>query len=344
MRFVFVFMVILLACSPADKTTPRQSDGEVNPEWNPQKEEAIVLEKGRPVEEWMCGHAVYVRDYHTWVAATLDSLNEGRKYTIDEYSFIHANPWIMDSLRATDYYLLKERGVISKDPKAIQLIAAGTTLQVPDAAEVDRIKKLLAGTYLDINIPEFKLRIYQGDSVVAAFPVRVGKNDSRYLEMAGKKVNLRTIPGEGKIVRINRTPVFINPKDNKRYKVTHRDDDVVTDLPNIPWLEPEINGIRYGQLIHPTTNLETLGKPVSNGCIGLREADAWTVFFYAPIGTRVHIRYDLVVPGQDGDTLRLKNIYPGFEQKLTRQESRKKLSNSGIPPSKTLCYCGLENE
>jgi L,D-transpeptidase ErfK/SrfK len=287
---------------------------------------------------------VYIRDYHTWVASLLDSLNEGRPYAIDEYSFIHANSWIIDSLRATDYYLLKDRGIINEDPKAIQLVSEGTTLIVPDANEVNRIQKMMANTYIDINVPEFKLRIFQGDSVVAAFPVRVGKNDSRYLEMAGKKVNLRTNTGEGKIVRINRAPIFINPKDNKRYKVTHRDDGVVTGLPNIPWLEQEINGIRYGQLIHPTTNLETLGKPVSNGCIGLREADAWTVYFYAPIGTPVHIRYDLVIPGPEGDTLKLKNIYPGFEQKPTRPDSHKKQSDTGIPASKTLCYCGPENE
>ncbi len=103
--------------------------------------------------------------------------------------------------------------------------------------------------------------------------------------MAGRVVDLRTQVGVGKIVRINRAPVFINPRDNKKYTSTRRDDNIRTKLPNIPWLEPEINGIRYGQLIHPTTNLETLGKAYSNGCISLRESDAWSVFFYAPLGT-----------------------------------------------------------
>jgi hypothetical protein len=344
MRLLFIFLVMIIACSPGDKTAKRQPGDPAKPDVVAQKEDTMIKGEMRELEKWICDSSVYVRDYHTWVAATLDSLNEDRPYTIDEYSFIHANPWIIDSLSATDYYHLKDLGITSKDPKSIQLIAAGTSLYVPDSIEVARILKQLGVTYLDINIPEFKLRIIQGDSVVATFPVRVGKNDSRYLEMAGKKLNLRTIPGEGKIVRINRVPIFINPKDNKRYKFTHRDDDVVTGLPNIPWLEPEINGIRYGQLIHPTTNLETLGKPVSNGCIGLREADAWTVYFYAPIGTRVRIRYDLIVPGTDGDTLQLKNIYPGLEKKAIRPTPGVGLGAVTIPMSKTLCYCGPENE
>lgn len=55
-------------------------------------------------------------------------------------------------------------------------------------------------------------------------------------------------------------------------------------------LEPAIDGIRIGQLIHLTTNLATLGKLSSNGCIGLRESDAWMVYYYAPLGTKVLFR------------------------------------------------------
>ena len=51
----------------------------------------------------------------------------------------------------------------------------------------------------------------------------------------------------------------------------------VTKLPQIPFIETEINGIRNGQLIHPTTNPETLNKAYSNGCIGTKEADAWVI-------------------------------------------------------------------
>ena len=72
-------------------------------------------------------------------------------------------------------------------------------------------------------------------------------------------------------------------------------------MPQIPWIETEINGVRNGQMIHPTTNPKTLGKAYSNGCIGTTEADAWIIYYYAPIGTPIEIKYDL--KNEDGKTL-----------------------------------------
>ena len=84
---------------------------------------------------------------------------------------------------------------------------------------------------------------------------------------------------------------------------------VLFELPQIPWLETEINGVRNGQLIHPTTNPNTLSKSYSNGCIGTGEGDAWIIYYYAPINTKVIIRYNLKRINKEGDTLTLKNIY-----------------------------------
>jgi L,D-transpeptidase ErfK/SrfK len=50
-----------------------------------------------------------------------------------------------------------------------------------------------------------------------------------------------------------------------------------------------------------------LGKAYSNGCIGTSEADAWFVYYYAPLGTAIEIKYNLI--NADGKTL--KDIY-GF--------------------------------
>ena len=66
--------------------------------------------------------------------------------------------------------------------------------------------------------------------------------------------------------------------------------------------------MRHGQLIHPTTNPESLGKAYSNGCIGTKEADAWVIYYYAPLSTKVIIRYDLTVK-KDGEKQELKDIY-----------------------------------
>ena len=80
-------------------------------------------------------------------------------------------------------------------------------------------------------------------------------------------------------------------------------------MPQIPFIETEINGLRNGQLIHPTTNPITLNKAYSNGCIGTKEADAWVIYYYAPIGTGITIRYDLNMVDESGKRHILKDIY-----------------------------------
>ena len=72
-----------------------------------------------------------------------------------------------------------------------------------------------------------------------------------------------------------------------------------------------VDGQRLGDLIHPTTNPKTLSKAYSNGCVGLKEADAWYVYYYAPLGTRVVFRYELRPVREEGDTLTLRDIYRG---------------------------------
>jgi L,D-transpeptidase ErfK/SrfK len=80
-------------------------------------------------------------------------------------------------------------------------------------------------------------------------------------------------------------------------------------MPQIPWIETEIDGVRNGQMIHPTTNPETLERAYSNGCIGTREGDAWIIYYYASLGTPIKIRYELSVKDQKGEMVVLKDIY-----------------------------------
>ena len=80
-------------------------------------------------------------------------------------------------------------------------------------------------------------------------------------------------------------------------------------MPVIPWIETEINGIRNGQMIHPTTNPETLGKAYSNGCIGVSESDAWIIYYHAPLNTALQIRYDLIILDEKGEKRELEDIY-----------------------------------
>jgi L,D-transpeptidase ErfK/SrfK len=213
-----------------------------------------------------------------------------------------------------------ERGIFTYDPQAVLVLREGTRLRIPDSSEVDSILEYQGLVYIDINIPEFKLRIWHYDSLLYTFPVRVGQNTSKYLAVSNANVDLRTQVGSGCIVRLNRNPDFVNPTNGKEYKVTRRDDERVTLMPRIPWIEPELNGIRYGQLIHPTTNPNTLGKAYSNGCIGTKEGDMWIIYYYASLGTSVNVRYDREVVNDDGKKVILKDIYPGYKEEIAKQK------------------------
>jgi L,D-transpeptidase ErfK/SrfK len=252
---------------------------------------------------------IKISDFFKVMDSLVDMYDTLLTYPVTEHLIIRYNPWVIDSLAATDYYLLKERGIINLDPKELPVFIPGQYLIIPDSSAVDSLNRVFKQTSLDINIPEFKLRVMLADSLIREFPVRVGRNESRYLAMTGRVTNLRTLTGEGIILRHIKNPDFINPVNNRIYRVTRRDDGVVTALPNIPWLETEIDGERYGQLIHPTTNIETLGKAVSNGCIGTSEAAGWVIYYLAPAGSRIAIRYDLDVIDNEGNTIKLPNIY-----------------------------------
>jgi L,D-transpeptidase ErfK/SrfK len=250
-----------------------------------------------------------VRRYFKWMDSLVQVYDTLLPYQLSEHLIARANPWLIDSLAATDYYVQMERGNFVYDQTAMTVLFAGDSLGIPDSLFGAQLLEKLAATTIDVNIPEFALRVIESGDTLYRFPVRVGQNKTKYLAMAGREVDLRTSTGTGTIMRINRYPRWINPSDNKPYEVTRRDDHRVTACPQIPWLEPEIGKLRQGQLIHPTTNPKTLGKAYSNGCIGMREADAWRVYYHAPLGTAVVFRYDLSIAGPDGEVVQLKDIY-----------------------------------
>lgn len=230
-------------------------------------------------------------------------------YQIDEHVLVRTNDWIINRLIDTDYYLMEEKGEFAYDNRQLVILHKGDTLVIPDSMATQQICDAIANTTLDVNIPEFKLRIRVGEKVKHTMLIRVGRNERKYLKLAGREVDLRTATGTGYIYRINRDPIFINPSNGRRFYTTQRDDGKRTRMPQLPWLEPELDGYRYGHLIHPTSNPKTLGKAYSNGCVGLGEADTWLLYYYAPEGTKVVFRYDLEVIDDQLDTIMLKNIY-----------------------------------
>ncbi|WNH12623.1 L,D-transpeptidase [Thalassobellus suaedae] len=252
---------------------------------------------------------ITIEHYFQFLDSIVNKYDSVTSYKLSEHLLVRANSWIIDTLKNTDYYIMKARDSFIYNQKKMIVIPKGTYITIPDSTTAIKLLNSFKKTTIDINIPEFKLRIYEDSIKLYEFPIRVGRNEKKYLKMAGRVLDLKTKTGSGFIVRHVRNPSYYNPVNGHRYFVTKRDDGKLTKLPQIPFIETEINGIRHGQLIHPTTNPETLNKAYSNGCIGTKEEDAWVVYYYAPIGTKIQIRYDLNGTDTKDKSLLLKDIY-----------------------------------
>lgn len=260
----------------------------------------LVIEVPRPVT---------IDAYFGFMDSLAATYQPRLSYPVSEHLLVHANPWVLDTLKETDYYRRMARDSFVYDQKLQIALAAGSRIIIPDSSRAAEIYRRMGALRLDVNIPEYRLRIFEDSTELYALPVRVGQNRTRYLAMSGVETDLRTHPGRGFIIRHERNPVFYDPVEGTRYYHTRRDDGRRTLMPRIPWIETEINGQRNGQLLHPTTNPQTLGKAYSNGCIGMGEADAWIVYYHAPLGTPVQIRYNLEASYGEKDPEVFRDIY-----------------------------------
>lgn len=284
------------------------------------KKDSLLRSAGQPATPLgliVIPREIRMKEYFRFIDSLVLAWDTLTPYPLTEHLLVRANPWIIDNLENTDYYRQKVLGIIEYDQRQLPVLHAGDTIFIPDTQTAYDLLDRISQTRIDINIPEFSLKVIERDEVIHCISVRVGQNLKRYQQATGRIEDLRTQPGNGKIVHINREPtIFSDPYTGKRFTHTKRDDGVITRMPVIPWLEPEINGIRLGQLLHPTTNKESIGKAYSNGCIGFTEGEAWRLYYYSPIGTRVTIRYDLMLVNRPGDTIFLPDIYEwGVNQK-----------------------------
>lgn len=260
--------------------------------------------------------SVAIETYFHFIDSIVQKHAALTSYNLTEHLLVRANPWIIENLKNTDYYIMKAKDSFVYNQKKMIVLNKGDLIVLPDSIKAHDILQAFKKTHIDINIPEYKLRIIKDSSALYNFPIRVGRPEMKYLKMADRIIDLKTNTGSGYIVNHVRNPDYFNPVNGVQYFVTKRDDNKITAMPQIPFLETEINGIRNGQLIHPTTNPKTLEKAYSNGCIGTKEADAWVIYYYAPIGTKITIRYDLEIRDSLGEKRILKDIY----------NNRKKLS------------------
>jgi L,D-transpeptidase ErfK/SrfK len=284
--------------------------------------------------------SVSLGDYFGYMDSVVSALDSLTPFALNEHILVAYNSWLIDTLAHTDYYWQKAHGKFVYDPQSMVVLKPGDSLAIPSAYAAMRLRRRFEQTVIDLNIPSFQLRVLVRDTVRHMFPVRVGQDGARYMAMAGRKVNMRTHPGEASIVRINKKARFVNPKDNREYKVTRRDDGKTTLLPTaIPWLEPGLNGTRYGQLIHPTTNPASLGKAYSNGCIGMGEGDMWRLYYHAPLGTKVRFRYELAERDMHGHLLTWTNIYPSWGSKPDTQKLAAQPGWNAEDESEQCCTC-----
>ncbi|MCB0534047.1 MAG: L,D-transpeptidase [Lewinellaceae bacterium] len=295
---------ILATCqSPDDKTATQQFP-------TPDSTSVTSSTAAPPLFSYIVPRTIRVKDYFPFMDSLVRHYDSLVPYQLTEHLLVRSNPRIIDTLEDTDYYCRMARGEFVYDQRQLPVLHQGDTLYIPDSTSARALLDRMAATWIDVNIPEFTLRVVEGQDTVQCMTIRVGQNKKRYQEVLGRVDDLRTRPGIGTIVRINRAPsLFYDPHTGRRFIYTKRDDGRTTRMPLIPWMEPEINGIRMGQMIHPTTNPETLGKAYSNGCIGCTEGEAWRLYYHAPEGTKVVIRYDLLLIDPVGDTTRLPDIY-----------------------------------
>ena len=251
---------------------------------------------------------VELGSFFDWMDEIVHEYDLSSKDSLTRRHIIFGNPWLINRFRETDYYFQAERGVFRYNQSESVILFPGDHIRIPNDSIRMEIDCLLSSVELDVNIPEFTLRVLENDSIHHQIPVRVGKPGSAYLPYLEREIQTETVRGVGVIVSINMAPEFLRFSTGEKITHTQRDDGHLTLMPKIPALEPSIGGRRLGQLIHATTNPHTLGKAYSHGCIGTGEGDAWLLYFYTTVGTPITIRYDLIVEDSLG-THELDDIY-----------------------------------
>ena len=284
---------------------------EINKEANVIKptQNNVFIEKNNPIRFVLVNDTVRIERYFSYMDSLVTTYDSLTQYPLSEHLLVKSNSWIIDTLANTDYYRMVQRDSFVYDQRKMIVIKPKDSILIPAPLEAYSIIEAFGKTRIDINLPEYKLRIYEDSMLLATYSIRIGQNKQKYLKMGDRLTDLKTKQGNGQIIGYRKNPDFYNPETGKQFFVTRRDDGKTTLMPQIPWIVTEINGIKNGQLIHPTTNPKSLGKAYSNGCIGVKESDAWLIYYQCPIGTEISIRYDLNVVDDNGTELFLEDIY-----------------------------------
>lgn len=116
------------------------------------------------------------------------------------------------------------------------------------------------GRWIDVNLSEQRIYVYEGDVMLNSFIVSTGLPDTP------------TVTGEYRIY----VKVRIQDMSGPGYY-----------LPDVPWVMFFYD--EYG--FHGTYWHNNFGTPMSRGCVNLRIEDAEWLYNWASVGTRVNVHY-----------------------------------------------------
>ncbi|UWX54455.1 L,D-transpeptidase [Maribacter litopenaei] len=140
---------------------------------------------------------VTIGEYFDYIDSLVIRYDSLLSYPLSEHIIVRNNPWIIDTLANTDYYRMISRDSFVYDQRQLTVLPKGSQLFIPDSIKANQILGQFAKTEIDVNIPEFKLRIFQDSVLLYTFPVRVGQNRERYLKFGDRITDLRTKTGSG---------------------------------------------------------------------------------------------------------------------------------------------------
>ena len=103
---------------------------------------------------------ITIKQYFNYLDSLVKTINNKGNKGLTEHILVRYNPWIIDSLRNTDYYTMMERDSFVYNQKELIALKKGSQILIPDSLEIENIIETFNRTILDINIPEYRLRIY----------------------------------------------------------------------------------------------------------------------------------------------------------------------------------------
>ncbi len=165
----FILLTMLKFCCPKDETIPLSSNftsAKVHLEPNSTKE--IIIEKN-----------ILIESYFRYIDSVVGKHQSLTRYNLSEHILVRANPWIIDTFQNTDYYRMKARDSFVYNQKKMIALPKGNSIVIPDSIQAKKIQVAFEKTVIDINIPEYKLRINEDSTLLFEFPIRVGRDEKK---------------------------------------------------------------------------------------------------------------------------------------------------------------------